>query len=264
MPNKHIQLYSLKDEAKADFIGTLRKLKAIGYEGVEFFGGYYGGYSAKELRKILDDIGLLPVSAHVSTDEVSKHVEFAKELELQYLVDPWADIKDHASALAFSARLNDAGEVCKEHGIKFGYHNHAHEFLRGLDGHLLETLLLYTDPKLVCFELDVGWAKYADATPAWYIKHHPGRFKLLHIKECGHVFGPSPSEEDFQKYPGMQGNKWNVKMGSGLVHWSSVFSAALDVGIDCFIVEREHDYLGDMFRCVEEDLDALRGFLGEK
>lgn len=33
-----LQLYSVRDEMAADFEGTLRKVKALGYDGVEFAG----------------------------------------------------------------------------------------------------------------------------------------------------------------------------------------------------------------------------------
>ena len=260
---KHIQLYSLKNEAEADFLGTLRRLKALGFDGVEFYGGFDWGFEAPQLRNVLAEIGLELVSCHVPSDDVARNVEFAKELGVQYLIDPMAAMKDCNEALEFCKKLEMAGEICKKHGIIFGYHNHAHEFAIGKDGYLLETLLRNTDPELVCFQLDVGWAAFAGVDSADLIKKYPGRFKILHFKECGHAFGPGTGQGVFQANPEMR-DKWNVKAGSGLVDWKGVFSAAFADGIDCFIVEREHDYLGDIFKCAQEDLEALCGFLDGK
>ena len=51
----YIQLYSVREELAKDFPGVLRKLGKMGYTGVEFAG--YGGYSATELKKLLDECG---------------------------------------------------------------------------------------------------------------------------------------------------------------------------------------------------------------
>ena len=53
--NIGIQMYSVRDALSKDFIGTLRKVKEIGYDYVEF-AGYYGGYTGEELKALLDDI----------------------------------------------------------------------------------------------------------------------------------------------------------------------------------------------------------------
>ena len=58
-----LQLYSVRNEAAADFRGTLEQVKAMGYDGVEFAGLH--GYTAKEVKTMCDEIGLVPISAHV-------------------------------------------------------------------------------------------------------------------------------------------------------------------------------------------------------
>ena len=58
-----IQLYTVRDQAAADFEGTLRAIKAMGYEGVEFAGLH--GKTAAEVKALCAEIGLTPISAHV-------------------------------------------------------------------------------------------------------------------------------------------------------------------------------------------------------
>ena len=246
MYKKHLQLYSLKDEVKGDFEKTLRKVKEIGYDGVEFFGGYYGNLSAADMKKLLGEIGLEPISSHVVTSSIAAQVEYAAELGIRYLIDPYADFKDYEAACDFSQKLNEAGKLCKQRGIVFGYHNHAHEFAPCKDGFLLETVIENTDPELVCFQLDVGWAEYAGVNATDFLGKYPDRFKSIHFKECGDVEAP----ED-----------WNVAAGKGKVDWESVFKASFAQGIDCFIVEREHDYAGDIYKCVKEDYDYISRLL---
>ena len=57
-----VQVYSVRDDAKADLRGTLEKIKAMGYDGVEFAGLY--GYAPEDVKKMCEEIGLVPISAH--------------------------------------------------------------------------------------------------------------------------------------------------------------------------------------------------------
>ena len=276
MLKKHIQLYSIKDEVFGDFEKSLRKVKEVGYDGVEFFGGFYGGRSASEMKKLLEEIGLIPTSSHITTAEIAAQVDYAAELGIEYLIDPMANFRDYEAALEFSKKLNEAGKLCKQKGIAFGYHNHSHEFLQGKDGYLIETVIKNTDPEIVCFQLDVGWATVAGANAVELLGKYPDRFKSIHFKECGEVIGPD-ALPDFSKFPkGEDGKmqippevladlqtrgKWNVAAGKGIIDWESVIKKSRELGIDSFIVEREHDYLGDIIACVKEDFEVLSRLL---
>ena len=59
-----LQLYSVRDDLREDFLGTLKAVKALGYDGVEFAGGFKD-YSAEDVKKMCEDVGLIPISAHV-------------------------------------------------------------------------------------------------------------------------------------------------------------------------------------------------------
>ena len=58
-----LQLYSVREDLEKDFEGTLRKVKALGYDAVEFAGLF--GHGAEEVRNLCKEIGLIPLSAHV-------------------------------------------------------------------------------------------------------------------------------------------------------------------------------------------------------
>ena len=58
-----LQMYSLRKEASENWYATLKKVKEMGYEGVEFAGLYK--HTAAEVRDMCADIGLPPISAHV-------------------------------------------------------------------------------------------------------------------------------------------------------------------------------------------------------
>src|SRR5437867_3978880 len=57
------QLYTVRDLMKEDFAGTVRAVAALGYEGVEFAGLY--NTPAREVRALLDELGLKVSSSHV-------------------------------------------------------------------------------------------------------------------------------------------------------------------------------------------------------
>ena len=51
------QVYSARRAILRVLFGTLKALKEMGYDGVEFAGFY--GHSAQEVRGMLDDLGLI-------------------------------------------------------------------------------------------------------------------------------------------------------------------------------------------------------------
>ena len=57
-----LQLYTIRDCIKSgeDLAEALKKVKAMGYDGVEFAG--YAGLTPEEVRKALDDAGPIRAS----------------------------------------------------------------------------------------------------------------------------------------------------------------------------------------------------------
>ena len=58
-----LQVYSVRDDASANLYATLKKIKEMGYDGVEFAGLY--NHKPEEVRDMCADISLVPISAHV-------------------------------------------------------------------------------------------------------------------------------------------------------------------------------------------------------
>ena len=50
---------------------------------------------------------------------------------------------------------------------------------------------------------------------------------------------------------------WNTALGQGMIDWKRVKEVADAQGARAYIVEREHDYCGDIFTCIKEDADFL-------
>ena len=248
MSKYYLQLYSLHNEIQKDFDGVIRRVKQMGYTGVEF-AGIYGGYSAADLKAFLAEVGLEPLSAHIGVAGVMEHLEYAAELGMKYFIDPAYGMETREDALKAAAEFNKAGELCAKAGIQFGYHNHQFEFKPCEDGTLMDTLILNTDPNLVCFQLDAGWAAYAGIDCPAFIAKYPGRFKLIHFKECSFLHADDPESE------------WNGPAGKGIVNWTAVRDAAFAQGTEAFIVEREAVYAGDIFSSVQDDGEYLKSLL---
>ena len=49
-----IQLYSVRDDMEKDFVGTIKKVKDLGYEGVEFAGLF--DKTPAEVKKLVDEV----------------------------------------------------------------------------------------------------------------------------------------------------------------------------------------------------------------
>jgi hypothetical protein len=65
-PKVAVQLYSVRDLCAKDLAGTVAAIGKMGYKGVEF-AGYYGK-SAADLRKMLDDNGLVCCGTHTGLE----------------------------------------------------------------------------------------------------------------------------------------------------------------------------------------------------
>ena len=80
------QVYSVREEAAADFEKTMQQLADMGYDGVELAGLY--GKSVEEIRNCLKRVGLQAVSAHVPIDELKmdmdKTVQIYQEIGCKY------------------------------------------------------------------------------------------------------------------------------------------------------------------------------------
>jgi len=86
---------------------------------------------------------------------------------------------------AYCDYFNKIGEKCNAAGLKFGYHNHSHEFEKKYsDGSVMyDYMVTHTDPSKVFFEMDVYWTMMGRRSPVELFKKYPGRFTILHIKD---------------------------------------------------------------------------------
>lgn len=207
----YAQLWSVKEFAEKDFIGTLRKISEIGYNGVEF-AGYYD-IPAKEMKNYLDEFGLYAISSHVGIgnikDNLEAEIEYLNTLGSKYLVCPYADISTVENAKIYAELFNKAGEKCRDAGLTFAYHNHAHEFKLDNNQYPLEVLFDNVDPRLVKQQPDIYWVAYAGLDAVEYIQKHKDRCPIIHLKQIENL-----------------DTKKNVDAGSGIIDFGKVMEIA--------------------------------------
>jgi sugar phosphate isomerase/epimerase len=183
-----LELYTVRDETKRDFEGTLRRVAQMGYAGVEFAG--YGNLSAQAMDTLLAETGLKVAGTHVGLDSLTAEqldasIRYCRVISCPVMVLPslpqaWRTLE---GIRALGPQLNSIGQRCRDEGIDFGYHNHDFEFTRIEGRTLLEHLLEITDPGLVKIELDVYWAAYAGHDPLALLNELGERVALIHFKD---------------------------------------------------------------------------------
>jgi hypothetical protein len=106
-----LQLYSVREDCKRDLPGTIAAVGKMGYDGVEF-AGYYDR-SAEDLRKMLDDNGLVCCGTHTGLDtlledNLAKTIEFNKTLGNKYLIVPGLPEKNSSSTASNSLQWTES------------------------------------------------------------------------------------------------------------------------------------------------------------
>ncbi len=238
MRNIGLQLYTVRNALKDDFIGTLKTIAAIGYRGVEL-AGYTGNYAPIELRAIFHDLGLQVIGAHCSIDALSaswdRFLDDLAVLDVRYVGLSWVPLQYRsASGWRTVARIiNVAAIDALKHGITFFYHNHDFEFQR-FDGRCgYDILFDAADPVLVKAELDVFWVRKAGEDPVAYLQKLRGRVPLVHVKDMS-----------------ADANATFEVVGDGVIDFDAVFSAGDASGVDWYIVEQD--------QCPKGELESAR------
>ena len=264
-----VQLYSVRDEMRKDPLATLKALSDMGYRHVEhanYVNRKFYGYSATEFKKILGDLGLSMPSGHTVMgkqhwDESAKQftdlwkytVEDAAVVGQQIVISPWLDAdlrKTFDGMLAYMDVFNKSGELCKQSGMRFGYHNHDFECTATLNGmKVYDSILKYTDPNLVVQQLDMGNLYSTGAKALEIVANNPGRFVSVHVK-------------DEIKAAGGTGEKYeSTILGKGVANTKAITDLCkAKGGTQHFIIEQEAYQGISPLECVKQDLQVMKNW----
>lgn len=255
-----IQLYSVRKILNTaekpyaeNYKAVFKALADMGYTCVEpanYGNGKFYGRTPEEFRADVEEAGMRVISSHTNrqlTPEEYASKDFSAALDwwkeavvahkatgMEYIVIPSFKIPDNLVDLKFYCDyLNAVGKICKDAGLKLGYHNHHREFGTVEDQVIYDFMLQNTDPELVFFQMDVYWAVVGKASPVAYYKKYPGRFRLMHIKD------------------------WKEVGQSGMVGFDAIFKNFDAAGCEGIIVEMEASSYNDILRTSKESIDYL-------
>lgn len=255
-----IQLYSLRDKINknlkenGDYTLVLKELSDMGYTAVEaasYADGKFYNRTPEQFKNDVETAGMSVLSSHTAkqlTAEELRTGDFSESLRwwdqciaahkaagMEYIVTPWMAVPKTVKDLqTYCDYYNEVGKRCLESGIRYGYHNHAHEFVKIEDQVIMmDYIIENTDPRYVFIEMDVYWAVMGKQSPVDYFHKYPGRFKLLHIKDHREIGQ------------------------SGMVGFDAIFANTDIAGVEHIIVEVEQ-YSYEPEKSVKTSLDYLQ------
>ena len=225
-----IELYTVRDELTKDLMGTVRAVAKLGYKIVEFYSPYYSWSPemAKDVKKLLDDLGLKCLSTHNSAmalggSGIQKAIDLNQAIGSKYIVmaspppntttiDGWKNV---------ATILNAAVDKLKPLGMSAGYHNHQIEW-KAIDGQRpMDVLAKNTVPEVV-LQFDVGTCVEVGEDPIKWITSNPGRIRSMHCKDWAPAAG------------------YATLFGEGVSPWAKIFEAAEATGgVEYYLVEQE-------------------------
>lgn len=243
VPKIGLQLYTIRDAMVSDPAGSLKIVADTGYKYVEladYANRKFYGYAPAEFLKMVRDLGMEIISSHTQVEGVGVTLDNAKimaedhaTLGVKYCLQPWI-VEEMRTSIASYQRMaenwNRIGEVMKEYGIQFGYHNHNFEFAT-VEGKVpyFDVMLAELDPNLVTMELDMFWTTKAGHNPVDLFKKYPGRFRLFHLKDAYTREAPFYDVIKTDIAP----------VGEGIIDFKAIIAAKDIAGMEYMIVEQD-------------------------
>lgn len=261
-----LQLYSVRDDMAADFEGTIRKVKEMGYDGVEFAGLY--GKSGAEVKKICEDIGITPVSAHVPFIDMIENpalLDTYAEIGCKFVVIPYLTEEYRPGNEKFSEVIEGAkllGEKANSLGMKLAYHNHDFEFVKINGEYALDILYKEVPANLLQPQIDTCWVNVGGENPADYVRKYSGRIEILHLKDFSggkseNMYALIGIDDDEEKESG--GSFEFRPVGKGVQNFPEILKAAEESGIEWVVVEQDNPSMElSPMECAKTSIEYLK------
>ncbi|CAN5790754.1 sugar phosphate isomerase/epimerase [soil metagenome] len=266
-----LELYTVRDVIVKDYEGTLAQVAAAGYREVETT--TYAGKTPTEVRAILNRVGLTAPSTHVALvqgPDLERQLAGYQEMGHRFSAasgprpagagpggraagpggpppgaapggppaggraappPPTMDTFKRQADM-----LNAVGTAAKPYGVKVLIHNHTGEFQPFADGSTpYELLFANTDPAVVVFELDIGWARVAGQDPLALFAKHPQRFPLWHVKDMAGLASLAglATQNERQRAAKI------VPVGLGDIDYRPIFEHAAETGLEHYFIEQD-------------------------
>ena len=246
-----LQVYSVRDDANANLYATLKEIKKMGYDGVEFAGLY--GHKAEEVRDMCADIGLTPISAHVAYQDMMADPEGVLQqyavLGCKYVAIPYLTSDLRPGTDKFPEVVKNVamlGAVAKKLGMTLLYHNHDFEFVTLGGKYALDILYEEVSADLLQTELDMCWVNVGGENPSEYLLKYSGRSPVVHLKD----FDGEKSDDMYEligiekKAPKRPANFEFRPVGFGKQDFPTILKAAEKAGSYWVVVEQDNPSMG--------------------
>lgn len=252
-----VQFYTLREHTQtaSGFAEALARISHMGYRAVQLsavgcMNGENPAVDAREARRMLDANGLKCVATHRNWADLTAATE-AEITFHQVLGCDFAAIGGLTPAYkengveGYRRFLRDAKPVIEKFsdaGIAFGYHNHAHEFIRsGLGTKTLFDVFLDEGGDALKLELDLYWIAHAGLNPERIVERSHGRVPVIHVKDKEVVEKDGPVM---------------APVGEGNLDWDHLIPACEAAGVNWYVVEQDV-CRRDPFDCLKSSYDFL-------
>ncbi len=243
--------YTAEDASEEKVYNALRRMKEIGYDEVQL--AAFGKISMEKWSEFVKEIGLEVIGTHYDEDEVfndtdeamRKHTEYFDTKTMGLVSLPVKAVLDKQELFKYIDKTNKLAEKLRPHGFKLTMHNHHWDFFKP-DGKksALDYYLENTDPEVVFSCFDTYWAQYAGVNPTEFIKNHPGRIDILHMKDM--MLGYEEREVFHSTCFAPQ----ITEIGNGNFNWHEIVKASVESGVNYYCVEQDV--------CPGDPLDSLK------
>lgn len=240
-----LQLYTLRQQMKEDFLGTMRRIAEIGYSAVET-AGLPENMPLSTVAKVFQDLEFHVCSAHLPLPlghNKYQVIDQAGALGCQRILNASLGAADYSGIDKIRETcdlLNEANLVAQENGLQLGIHNHWWEFQPVEGIYPFEAWLEHLEEGIF-FELDVYWVQSAGFDPAKIVSDFAARAPLLHLKD-----GPAGADTEATM----------TALGKGKVNIPAILDAS-DGQAEWLIVELDR-FDGDMMTAVEDSFHYLK------
>lgn len=243
-PQVAVQVYTIRDFIKTvpDFAASMRKVRAIGYTGVQLDLEHHPDMPTAEIKRICDGEGLTICISHFGYELFETELDAIIERQQIWGCDQTAIVampgRYHEAGAdgyrRFAAEATAIGERLAAAGITLSYHNHSYEFVRFGAETGLGIIFAASDPRYLKAEIDTYWVQHGGGDPADWIRRVQGRMPVVHYKDLAIL---------------PDGKQAFAEVGQGNLNWPVIVSATLETAVPWIVVEQD--------RCLRDPFESI-------
>lgn len=257
-------LYIVREDCAKDLGGVLKKLAALGFDGIEFLGFF--GHSAEEVKAMLEENHLKALGNHVPYRELIADPEgvldFHQKIGCGYLTVAELPLEGFDEV---AAKLDELAASAAQRGIRLLYHNHDQELIEKTGGvENLRWILEHVKPETLALEPDLGWMEIGGGDCADYLRAYADRCPVIHLKDyyssdnskLGRVREFVPARGTAER-----GHFEFRPTGYGVLNLPRLMPLCLKCKPEWFVIDHDLAYERDSYDDLKLSLDYTRALL---